>query len=534
MLPNRMNYYKYQPVSAPEPLDAYKAAIEDATQTYDKNLETAGLLQASLSKFKALPKDREYLDKVVEKVQNTFSTLAGTIQGNKRWDLASDTINELKMNFLKDQKLQGIQESYKGYQEELELEQKILASGKTPVNLNLVDWQNHQTFSPDGSLNIYRSKLQPKADYNSEMFELAKVIQPDTIDSELQAAGIDGFLKSTKKRELTDKKINENLPEMFRSYQNTDTYKQQKTLKIKEFLASGMTMEQASQQADLSIAQSLKDIASLRVYSEEDKSFIQDPNYAREQNLENELIKIKARQQAKHSGQPIDDGKLFRPSTEKTKDKVHYDKNVTFGNPNIVKNVQTIVGVPTPDEVFALDGIDLGDKKIKSFTPLGMTTVNRSGNADWDGAWSGNLVITDSNGKNEQTINAYVKNKDTSIRSNFGTVNNIARALDTDTGSTAMKVPDSSGLITMKLRGEYVPISASNIELEVIKYGKGSYKVKPVQKGEDGKYKTLPKSLLDKYELKESYSLDELETRSLNNLNPYISTLSLSDKQLSE
>ena len=97
-----------------------------------------------------------------------------------------------------------------------------------------------------------------------------------------------------------------------------------------------------------------------------------------------------------------------------------------------------------------------------------------------------------------------------------------------------MKIPDSSGLITMKIDNEYVPISQSNIELEVVRYKDNTYKVKPVQRQKDGTYALIPKSMLDKYELKESYSLDELETRSLNNLNPYISTLSLSDKQISQ
>lgn len=534
MLPNQMNYYKYRPISAPEPLDAYKAAIEDATNTYDKNLETAGLLQASLSKFKALPKDKEYIDKVVEKVQNTFSTLATTIQGNKRWDLASDTINELKMDFLKDQNIQGIQESYLAYQKELDLEQDMLSKGKTPVNLNLIDWQNHSTVSPDGKLNIYQSKLQPKADYNSEMFELAKVIQPDISESNLESSDVSGFLKTTKVKELSEKKINSNMPELFRNYSNTDSYKQQKQLKIKELVQSGLSLEDASQQADLSIAQDLKDIASLRIFKEEDSQFIQDPNYTREQNLENELIKIRARQEAKHKGQSIDEGGLLRPSFQKTKDKKNLDNTVIFGNPNIAKNIKTIVGTPTLDEVYPLDDASIEGKIIKRFEPLGLTTINRSGNADWDGAWTGNLVITDANGKNERTINAYVKNKDVGIQSNFSTVNGIAKALNNKESITSFKIPDSSGLLTMKIDNEYVPISQSNIELEVIKYKGGVHKIKPVQKYPDGSYRELPKRLLNQYGLKEAYSLDELETRSLNNLNPYISTLSLSDKQISE
>ena len=535
MLP-KLNLFNYKPISAPEPLDAYKAAMDDAVQTYDKNLQEAGLLETALSKVRALPADKEYVDKVKDKLKGTLANLASTVQGNKRWDLASDTLNELKLAFTSDQNLQGIQESYKGYLDELDAESKIMESGKTPVNLNMVDWKSHRTLSPDGQLNIYRKKVQPKADYNAEMFELAKTIQPDIDESGLRAAGYDGFLLSEKVKELSDKKIKESLPALFRSYTNTDTYQQQKQIKLKELNQRGIVGEEAEKAADISIANDLKDIASLRVFKEKDNTFMQDPSYAREQNLQNELIKIRARAEAKHSGQSIDDSGLFRPSTEKTKDKKHYDKTVTFGNPNVVNNIKTIVGTPSNDEVFALDGIDIKDKKIKSnsFVPLGLTTINRSGNADWDGAWVGNLTITDSDGKNEQTINAYVKNKDTGVKSNFSTVNNIARALDNKDSKTSMKIPDSSGLITMKIDNEYVPISQSNIELEIIRYKDNTYKVKPVQRQKDGTYAFIPKSMLDKYELKESYSLDELETRSLNNLNPYISTLSLSDKQISQ
>ncbi len=535
MLP-KLNLFNYKPISAPEPLDAYKAAMDDAVQSYDKNLQEAGLLETALSKVRALPADKEYVDKVRDKIKGTLANLASTVQGNKRWDLASDTLNELKLAFTSDQNLQGIQESYNSYLGELELEQKLKANGKTPVNLNMIDWKNHRTISPDGQLNIYRSNVQPKADYNAEMFELIKLVKPDIDESGLKAAGYDGFLLVEKIKELTNEKINSKLPELFRSYSNTDTYKQQKQLKLKELYQQGIVGEEAEKAANLSIAQDIKDLANVGLFKEVDKTFIQDPNYGREQNLQNELIKIRARAEAKHSGQSIDDGGLFRPSTEKTKDKKHYDKTVTFGNPKVVNNIKTIVGTPSNDEVFALDGIDIKDKKIKSnsFVPLGLTTINRSGNADWDGAWVGNLTITDSDGKNEQTINAYVKNKDIGVKSNFSTVNNIARAIDNKDSKTTIKIPDSSGLITMKIDNEYVPISQANIDLEIIRYKDNTYKVKPVQRQKDGTYKYFPKSQLTEYGLKESYSLNELETRSLNNLNPYISTLSLSDKQISQ
>ena len=66
MLP-KLNLFNYKPISAPEPLDAYKAAMDDAVQTYDKNLQEAGLLETALSKVRALPSDKEYVDKVKDK-----------------------------------------------------------------------------------------------------------------------------------------------------------------------------------------------------------------------------------------------------------------------------------------------------------------------------------------------------------------------------------------------------------------------------------------------------------------------------------
>ena len=525
MLPKQMNYYKYQPVSAPENLDAFKIAIDQATQNYDKNLETANLLRAILAKIRTLPKDKEYVDKVAEKLENTFSNVATTIQGQKRWDLGNDVVNDAKMDFLKDQHLQGIQESYKGYMDELELEQKLKASGKTPVNLNLVDWQNHSTISPNGQLNIYRSNIQPKADYNAEMFELAKTIPFDTIDSELQAAGYEGFLKTVKRKELSEKKINENLPAMFRSYQNTDTYAQQKQLKLKDLQSRGISGEQAEQQANLEIVRDLKDLASLRIGSEEDKQFIQDPNYMNELRLENQLKVIRAKAEAKKNGELAYEPGVFQKGEGFSQDKKHFDRVMNIANPKVIAGLGATNLIPNKSEVFVLDdksNINMNEYQIESFKPKGLVTSNVSGNPDFNGAFMGDLVLTKGNGKERITVRAYTKNGNIDVKNSFNTLTEVHKASQDLPEGRGKVINDSSGILGSPI-----------FKIEVVGRKNGSYVIKPViHNPTTGKTYLPSKSDLDAFGLKPQMTLDELENRSLNKLEPYIEQLSKTNKNL--
>lgn len=525
MLP-KLNLFNYRPISAPEPLDAYQAAMDDAVQTYDKNLQEAGLLETALSKVRALPSDKEYVDKVKDKLKGTLANLASTVQGNKRWDLASDTLNELKLAFTSDQNLQGIQESYNSYLGELDLEQKLKASGKTPVNLNMVDWKNHRTISPDGQLNIYRSNVQPKADYNAEMFELAKVIPFDTIESELEAAGYEGFLKATKRKELTQKKIDENLPSLFRSYSNTDTYQQQKQLKLKELNQQGITGEAANKIANTQIVQDLRDLAGLRIGSEEDKTFMQDPTYMSNLRLENQLTVARAKAEAKKNGQLAYEDGVFQRGEGFSKDSKHFDRVVNIANPKVIAGLGATNLIPNKSEVYVLDDkskIDMDDYQIESFKPKGLVTSNVSGNKDFNGAFVGDLVLT-KGGKERITVRAYTKNGNTDVKNSFNTITDVHNATQDLPEGRAKVIDDTSGILGSPI-----------FKIEIVGRKNGSYVIKPVIVNPTNGQRYLPsQSDLDAFGLKKQMTLEELENRSLNKLEPYIEQLSKSNKNLVE
>ncbi|TXG84645.1 MAG: hypothetical protein E6R13_02905 [Spirochaetes bacterium] len=525
MLP-KLNLFNYKPISAPEPLDAYKAAMDDAVQSYDKNLQEAGLLETALSKVRALPADKEYVDKVKDKLKGTLANLASTVQGNKRWDLASDTLNELKLAFTSDQNLQGIQESYNSYLGELELEQKLKANGKTPVNLNMVDWKNHRTISPDGQLNVYKSNVQPKADYNAEMFELAKVIPFDTIESELEAAGYEGFLKATKRKELTQKKIDENLPSLFRSYSNTDTYQQQKQLKLKELNQQGITGEEANKIANQQIAQDLRDLASLRIGREEDKTFMQDPTYMSNLRLENQLAVARAKAEAKKNGQLAYEEGVFQKQDGFSQDKKHFDRVVGIANQKVITGLGATNTIPNKSEIFVLDdksNIDLDDYQIEGFKPKGLVTSNVSGNPDFNGAFLGDLTLT-KGGKERITIRAYTKNPNTDVKNSFNTLTNVHKASQDLPEGRAKVIDDTSGILGSPI-----------FKIEIVGRKNGSYVIKPVIVNPVTGVRNLPsQSDLDAFGLKKQMTLEELENRSLNKLEPYIEQLSKSNKNLVE
>lgn len=521
MLPNKINFFNYKPISAPENLDAYKSAIDNAVSQYDKNVEAAGVLEIALSKIKALPSDVEYVNAVKQKLQDSFSNLATTVQGNKRWDLANDTLNEMKLTILKDQNLQGIQDSYKGYQDELDLEQKLMASGKTPVNLNIVDWKNHRTISPNGELNIYRSKVQPKADYNAEMFEIAKVLQPEVIDSALQASGTEGFLMSVKKEQLTDEMINNKMPEMFRTYVNTDSYKQEKVLKLKELNQRGITGQEAEKQADLEIATNLKAVAKLRMVSREDKQFVQDPNYAREQNLQNEIIKIKAKEEAKRKGNLAYEDGVFQRGEGFSLDGTNIDRVVNINSKKVVDGLAGTNLVPDKSEVKLLDGTDLDDYDIVKFIPKGLVTSNVSGNEDFVGAFVGDLQVKDSNGK-IKTVRAYSKNRNKDVKASFNTLSAVHKASINLPEGRGRVVDDSSGVLGSPI-----------FKIEVVGRKNGTFVIKPVIFNPQTKETHLPsKSDLESFGLKPQMTLEELENRSLNKLEPFVEQLSKSNKNL--
>ena len=523
MLP-KLNLFNYKPISAPEPLDAYKAAMDDAVQTYDKNLQEAGLLETALSKVRALPSDKEYVDKVKDKLKGTLANLASTVQGNKRWDLASDTLNELKLAFTSDQNLQGIQESYKGYLDELDAESKIMESGKTPVNLNIVDWKSHRTLSPDGQLNIYRKKVQPKADYNAEMFELAKVIQPDIDESGLRAAGYDGFLLAEKIRELSDKKINENMPELFRNYIRSDSGIQQKQIKLKELYQQGIVGEEAEKQANLSIARDMKDIASLRVFKEKDNTFMQDPTYMSNLRLENQLAVARAKAEAKKNGNLAYEDGVFQRGEGFSKDSKHFDRVVNIANPKVIAGLGATNLIPNKSEVYLLDDkskLDMDDYQIESFKPKGLVTSNVSGNKDFNGAFVGDLVLT-KGGKERITVRAYTKNGNTDVKNSFNTLTDVHNATQDLPEGRAKVIDDTSGVLGSPI-----------FKIEIVGRKNGSYVIKPIIVNPITGVKNLPsQSDLDAFGLKKQMTLEELENRSLNKLEPYVEQLSKSSKNL--
>ncbi len=523
MLP-KLNLFNYRPISAPEPLDAYKAAIDDAVQSYDKNLQEAGLLEIALSKVRALPSDKEYVDKVRDKIKGTLSNLSSTVQNNKRWDLASDTLQELKLAFTTDQNLQGIQESYNSYLGELDLEQKLKASGKTPVNLNMVDWKNHRTLSPDGQLNIYRSNVQPKADYNAEMFELAKTIQPDIDESGLRAAGYDGFLLAEKIKELSDKKINENMPALFRNYIRSDSGIQQKQIKLKELYQQGITGEEAEKAANLAIARDMKDIASLRVFKEKDKTFMQDPTYMSNLRLENQLAVARAKAEAKKNGQLAYEDGVFQKQDGFSQDKKHFDRVVGIANQKVITGLGATNTIPNKSEIFVLDdksNIDLDDYQIEGFKPKGLVTSNVSGNPDFNGAFLGDLTLT-KGGKERITIRAYTKNPNTDVKNSFNTLTEVHKATQDLPEGRAKVIDDTSGILGSPI-----------FKIEIVGRKNGSYVIKPVIVNPVTGVRNLPsQSDLDAFGLKKQMTLEELENRSLNKLEPYIEQLSKSNQNL--
>lgn len=512
MLTNNINFFKYQPVDTGEDLQSYATLIENKVQQHDKNYQAASILEDKLSELKAKSskQDAVYVDGVINKIKDNFSNVANTISGNKRWDLAGRVVEDNTMSVIKDVNLKGIQESYKNYQEKLDAENKMRASGHTPIDLG-DDFENHRSFNSDGSLNIYKHKVQPMADYEGEKLKLVKQIEAEVLSSPLVPAEF-GMLRTSKIKELTEEKMREKLPSLLRTYNNLDTGIQEKQVLRKQY--KNLSDEDFEKVYNNKVSEDFGSLANILEYKAEQTDYMQNPLEASDRAYERAM----RLQELKNKGRGYNTNDA---SVQMRKGGVE-----TFGNNDgaieyhtigaeLQKVLKTNIGGNhsvkdlIPSGGYNLNGYEEG--VIKDYSITGVNTRNSTFNKNLNGAIKVRATVLDASGKNPKIIEGYLPNPDAEARRQFGILNRFENIAKNAKDNTASFIHDTEDKQILAIDNPSINpniIYNENIGLMVNK-NKNQQTIIPTIK-DGGKYRQMTKDEATELGLKMSYNPSKL------------------------
>ncbi len=219
MLRQRITPFQYKPIRQGENIEVYASMVDDLAKDYDTNQQDATVLKRALSSIQTNKEGQQYLNKITENVHASLDSLSKTVQGTTRWDLASNTINELTNKLLDDKMLQAIKLSQKNHEDGLKVSQEIAKKGETPINLK-GNYDKHKFLNADGTVNPYEPQWQPKADYEAIAKDITKDLPSELKVVESAFQDVPGLLKVEKTKQAVASKINELLPEYINKFKS--------------------------------------------------------------------------------------------------------------------------------------------------------------------------------------------------------------------------------------------------------------------------------------------------------------------------
>lgn len=244
---------QYIPQYAGVPLDQIRQTADTLSQRHYQNLANASQLEilANQMKSKMLPGAKSYVDTHITAIDQALKEMAAGGGEN-----STARINALATTLQSDQGiLTGLQQAER-VNEEIKLEQALLAQGKQPLrkpgvreaimNSNVIDPETGQLTSVYAT--PYQSTVEPYEDPVPHMENIWKTVNPDSIETAIRAAGdttiskllpgayqngqldLPLFFESLTKAGISQGKIDKLLGSAWSSYKLTPAYKQQKNI----------------------------------------------------------------------------------------------------------------------------------------------------------------------------------------------------------------------------------------------------------------------------------------------------------------
>ena len=528
--------FVYRPTYQSLPMEEIGKLFDNTEKSYIENRDNFTKLSAALSQIKGNDADNEYIKTVGDKYKKQIESLADTVQKRKDWSLAEDTIRDMALEIGTDQKLNAIKESYANYLDEEKRRQEFMAKGITTLDFS--NYANHKNWDENGKINIYRSRIEPKANYFNTVSDIWAKVKPDSDESGFKKSDLPFYLEN----ELTVsnvpkiKALQDTAVSMFKN----DAAGQQfiKKLKMERPDASDAAIEEAVRTYVRDVSR-LHEQTQNKVEYQADK--MQELEYKAQQQVDVYKQKLQIKAGMKSNNVDGDGNHQLVELQSSVHNKAGTESGITaFINngtvaDNIAKthlssnsldksNVKFIGDVP--------DDFMSGKVEVK---PIGFQIVNPTGDASFDGA-----IVADITGKDGVTKRGFVRIGDQNkYRQITRTAKNAHYAMVSADYSNAphVNIADESGLIRVRdAQGNETSVETGFEILSDDKknWQKSNKRLVPLYKGADGKWHKFTKEELDRSFIKESYLPNEIYQETSNMIGMSLEPMTRTTKSINQ
>ena len=537
MLPNKLDFFKYQAVDKGEDIQSYANLVESRIKTYDRNYQAESLLEDKLSemKLKSSKEDSVYVDGMINKIRENFDKVATTVAGNKRYDLANRAVDDSTLAVMKDVNLKAIKQSFDNYQDKLDAENKLRASGKVAIDL-ADDFDNHRSINPDGSFNTYRHQVQAEADYQGEKYNYIKLIKEQAHEKALQLSGDDDYKVSITEKGITEEMIREKLPALLRSYNGTDTGKQEKAVLRKRF--KNLSDSDFDKFYNNEIATDFSALGNIVAGTSTSNQYVTNHEWLEEQKMKRALLvkQGKGYDEDDSELEIKDGGEVVHNNADGTAGKTRYKILGNKLNEVLKKNLGSSIGVNSliPMNKSDIEGFE--DGVVKSYDITGVNYRNSNYNSNLSGAVKVRATIQKSDGKGVKVVDAYLPNPSETLRNQFSVltrIENVAKNAKPNTDNFSTSSQDKTVFALQNPNINTGIITNPNVGVSIRTDKNNNHVVIPTIK-DGNRFRPMSKEETQALGLESSYSTTKLADNIMNNQGEYLRKQAKTTKQVSE
>ena len=505
--------YVYRPVYQNAPMEEIGKLFENTEKSFVENRDNYTKLSAALSSIKGNDSDNEYIKSIADKYNSEIEKLSETVQKRKDWSQADDIIRNMAMSLASDQKLGAIKESYANYLDEEKRRQDFMAKGIPTLDFS--DYANHKNWDENGKVNIYRSKIEPKADYYKTISEMWSAVKPDLEQS--------GFEKSKLPFYLESETTVSNVPKI-KALQDTVVNNFKNDAAGQQFIRKLKLERPDITEAEINhaVKEYVRDVSRLYESSQTKIDYQVDKQQEIEYRTQQSVEAYRQKQQIKaalKSNNTDDEGnhKLVAIQAHNlNKEGDLFGASAMINNATVARNIKdTYLGGAVDISNVKLLEPDKSAKEVfeggfGEIQPIGFNIINVTGDKSYDGSLVAD--VKDKNGMNHRVL---IKMDDASpYKQMTRTATTMNSYITHDYGSLPrVNMPDDSGLIRVRdSQGNEVNIETG---FEIVSddkknWKKSNKKLIPQYRGEDGKWYRFTQAELDRSFIKPSYTPNEI------------------------
>lgn len=511
---------QYQSTYAGIPLEEVKESMAMGAQQFDANLADINATKVFMANIRSLPGDEEYVQGTFKNALKAIDEISTQSDGTKRYDLAGQAVDRMKLQIHADPKINAAIQSYANFDKAEQDKAAIRAKGGTPLEFN--DPTKHKSFNPDGSINIFRPHIEEKGDYIKEAAGLWNTLAPELISAKLSQSDVEGILEGRTIKGITPEMVKRKFADVKQAYASSDSGVQQRKVFAKD----------GSKNPDADMDNFLLGIGMLKTHLDTNVAYQSDPEWKARKDMEETQVRAMASMYKKQmSGrgnlhEKADAEKWFtRIRTNYTAGKSGLDKAIMIGiNSDILgTGLSKTLPIPQRDtfQLVGMDGKGIDQKDIElTQTPkvVGIVSTNAHGDAYRGGYYANVEYKVGANGKPKMgTI--IIKNGNDIMSNKVSTIAGIEDAVVKDKKLDGHLVPDTGGILAFadskiqdlaRARGG----TGNSLKIGFVVDPQGDKihaKVKPVlYEGNEKNVIGINSDMATSLGVKESYTLDEI------------------------